>query len=253
MGPYSGNSTASGFTYHKVFFNYEKSCTLSTSTLVFIVSHHITILLSKDSAPMAPGCIKQNCDGKGWSKSGRWTRKQKTWVSKVQTCCPNMSCPKKLPNSSSTLFNFNPKGDCMLNIWWVVILFLTDSNTGWHFLFMEIDNTRLEDEHSEGPSCTAMGTVVIFVPYTQERGTTTESSGHLSRSPAACVHTWSNNSQESLNLRNHQYIMFSNIHSFHIFVDICFNCQFMKLNLKTQSSSSSPSIVWCPPQIHTTS
>jgi hypothetical protein len=84
-----------------------------------------------------------------------------------------MSCPKKLPNSSSTLFNFNPKGDCMLNIWWVVILFLTDSNTGWHFLFMEIDNTCLEDEHSEGPSCTAMGTVVIFVPYTQERGTTT--------------------------------------------------------------------------------
>jgi hypothetical protein len=54
-----------------------------------------------------------------------------------------------------------------------VILFLTDSNTGWHFLFMEIDNTCLGDEHSEEPSCTAMGTVVIFVPYTQERGTTT--------------------------------------------------------------------------------
>jgi hypothetical protein len=87
----------------------------------------------------------------------------------VQTCHVQRSCPTEAVLSST----FNPKGDCMLNIWWVVILFLTDSNTGWHFLFMEIDNTCLEDEHSEEPSCTAMGTVVIFVPYTQERGTTT--------------------------------------------------------------------------------
>ncbi len=101
------NSTASGSTYHKVFFNYEKFCTLSWSTLVFIVLHHITILVSKDSAPMASGCIKQNCDGKGWSNSGQWTIKQKPGCPKsrpvVQTCHVQRSCPTEAVLSSTSI------------------------------------------------------------------------------------------------------------------------------------------------------